>query len=324
MPSLSEIIGGTDITSHYLDINQQEFKIIRYGNMVYAIRYAQISSQWQAQDFVHMWVSQRKKVKTASELLDDNTSNLLGDGTGGEVYKKTDDKAYKVIFSKQYQKVDYQEFNIHIIKQKFFLKDNNIDAQYFVLGLWNIKNIDNDWPRFYMPKIKEKNPRELPSDKRFMFLNEFILTLRKLNRFGYAHPDLATYVGQESFCNMLFTEDGVRLIDIDKGFAKKDYFSFFKIKGSEDGHINVNDQWLYVYNTHPSNKNRKPYNTWTSSVSNWYAHNPNQSLSNNPKALLDMYKNDSISLPETIVNELINHTQESTDDFVTQTSSKII
>lgn len=200
-PSIDDITRGEDITPHYLDENKK-FKIYRYNKEVYAVRCDEHTSN--PIDFVHMWNSHKGEQKGISKEQQES----LGSGVAGTVYKKTEDKAVKVIHGRKANKERDIERNLDILEQKFLLKEHNIE-EYFVSGLWSIK--DKDKVFFFMPKVDRTFPKDFNKDQLKPMFDEFILALKKLNELGYSHPDLAIHHRHTSPQNMLITPKGVRL-----------------------------------------------------------------------------------------------------------------
>ncbi|MCW8400789.1 hypothetical protein OQJ26_18565 [Legionella sp. PATHC038] len=82
-PSLAEVIGGEDITKHYLNEENKKFRIYRYNKEVYAVRLDEQNSN--PIDFVHMWSSHKAEQKGVPKEQQEN----LGSGVYGTVYKMT-------------------------------------------------------------------------------------------------------------------------------------------------------------------------------------------------------------------------------------------
>ncbi|KTD31539.1 hypothetical protein [Legionella israelensis] len=289
MPLISDILSGADITEHYLDVENEQFKIYRYNKNVYAVRYDENTSQ--PVDFVHMWHSHKGGPKDPPKYLDQ--------GAFGTVYEKTEDKVFKELEDKM-SRGHEKKTNIAILEQKFLLKENNIE-EYFILGLWNIKDKNNVF--FNMPSVKETS-NNFDDNKLELMSDEFILALKKLNELGYMHPDLASIKGTRfhwSPQNMLKTVEGIRLIDLDRGLDNYRENAKFRISGR--------DQWIYVYNFSQKGD-------WKKVLQHWYEKNEGKSLSDNPKALLSLYKSGSISLPKSVVYEMhLSNSSENVTEY---------
>lgn len=298
-PTIRKIIMADDITSHYLGAETQEskkFKIFRYNKEVYAVHY---DTDQNPVDFVHMWSSHKGERKE-----DDKTQKeYIGSGQFGDVYKKTEDKAVK-LFKRGQTIKGKVERNRDILEQKFLLKKHNIE-KFFVLGLWNIK--DQDRAFFYMPKVNTTFPPGFGKEQLKPLFDEFILALKELNDLGYSHPDLANHIYHISPQNMLRTVEGIKLIDLDTGFFPyKKYAEEQYAENPEQKlktYIEGRDQWLYVYNERYTNPSSDRKN-WRKDLAIWYEKNPGQSISDNPKSLLRLYKNGSISLPKSLAYEM--------------------
>lgn len=147
MPKINNIVKGTDLTPHYLSEQNKEFKIYRYNNEVYAVRFENDDPI----DYVSMWKSHKGEHAENIEMMENTEEDYkeLGKGEQGTVYEKTEDKAMKISRGKQPREF-YEGINLHILEQQFLLKYHGIQ-EHFVLGLWNIKNEENMY--FYMPKI---------------------------------------------------------------------------------------------------------------------------------------------------------------------------
>lgn len=305
-PSLSEIIRGDEITSHYLgDSPENKFKIFRYDQEVYAVRY---DVNQKPDDYVSMWRSHKGEPKEENKQYEP-----LGSGKQGIVYKKTEDKAFK---HRRTTIEGKSQANIEILEQKFLLKEHNIE-QFFVLGLWNIK--DKDKVLLFMPKVDTNFPAGYKRDDFKPLFDEFILALKKLNELGFSHPDLANNLYHISPQNMLRTTEGVRLVDLDYGFvpykkyAEKNYDNGTDLKNHT--YINGMDQWIFVYNDRRTNLSL-PSGMNTDGLENWYEKHSGKALSDHPKALLTLYKNGSITLPKSLVYEMhLRNSQESVKEY---------
>lgn len=274
--SVKEIISGVDITSHYLGSESQPFKIFRHNKNVYAVRY----NETEAVDFVHLWGSHKGEMQSKNEYL--------GSGVFGQVFKKTENKAFKEIGDKKYKGHEIKA-NLAILEQKFLLQEHGID-QYFVLGLWNIKDKSN--VVFNMPKLEMKYPSKMDFQPQY---EAFVLGLKKLNERGYCHPDLANDPWHNSPQNLFFTADGLRAVDLDSGFYPHQNNEKMKIYGK--------DQWLYVYNHRFPPENTKR-NQWRQEIEDWYNKHQGQALSDNPVALFNLHNRGKIALPADMVYEM--------------------
>ncbi|VEG90863.1 hypothetical protein [Legionella spiritensis] len=306
---VQDIINGQDITEHYLDNNQKEFKIFRHEKNVYAVRYDEKTKE--PVDFVHMWVSHRYEFKEKPPQEEEK----LGRGVEGVVLGKTADKAIKKLNvrkkssneEKEKEKERKIEKNMDILKQKFILSEHHIE-KHFVMGLWNIKDKDNYL--FIMPKVQKKDK----DDRHHQAQDELILALKKLNELGLSHPDYANSPFHTSFQNEIYTDEGLKLFDLDSGFKK------YNNEENKKAIVHGRDQWLYVYNhknspTGPKGSDRK----WRDVLRNWYNENEGKSLSDNPHALLRFYNEETISLPKTVVREL----QEKINKFIISGTSEV-
>lgn len=283
MPNLAKIIRGDDITDHYLAKDQNEFKIFRYEKNVYAVRYNKDTQE--PISFVHMWRSHK------SEDIE-KTSEVLGKGVEGIVREKTPDKVVKQeIFKRPKNRKDPNintDKNIEILKHKFLLSEHHIE-KYFIFGLWSTKGESKD---FFMPRVTKKDYSKEDYPEAF---NEFILALKRANELGLSHPDYSNDPFHKSFQNEIFTEDGIKLIDLDKGLSdhkKEDANSKYRVYGR--------DQWLYVYN-YKFNKGGTDTG-WRQKINDWYKENPGKALSENPEILLKF--SPPLALPKSVVKEL--------------------
>ncbi|HHT0594902.1 TPA: hypothetical protein ACTXXA_000456 [Legionella anisa] len=310
MPSIHEIEKGTDITKHYLDAKNEKFKIFRYEKNVYAIQYD--DSTKKPVDFVHMWHSdaredgvnlQDEKIYGQRPKIYGQYPTILGSGSYGNVYERTKDKVFKINHVKinmeniETDKANKQHINMNILEQKFLLKEHQME-QYFILGLWNVKNYNNGNNEvfFNMPKVVEAYPDEYTKLKTIKekeeFLKgkyeEFVLILKKLNNEGYCHPDLAS-INRHSPQNLVFTKQCIKIFDLDEGFRK-------------NGPPSDKDQWIFAY-TDRYRFEMKDQN-YREKLKIWYTENNPKSLSENREALLTFYKNGIILLPKSVVQEL--------------------
>ncbi|QRN03013.1 hypothetical protein GH742_03560 [Legionella sp. MW5194] len=279
MPSsVKDVTSGVDISPHYLGGEDKSFRIFRYNKHVYAVRY----DGGEAVDFVHLWGSQKGETHSNTELL--------GAGSFGRVFKKTDTKAFKELEDKRYNGKEIQK-NLTILEHKFLLKEQGIE-EYFVLGLWNIK--DKNHVVFNMPQLLRKN---LPRDIALAQYEKFVvLGLKKLNELGYHHPDLADHNWHTSPQNLFSTAEGIKAIDLDEGFRPNDYNEEKKVYGR--------DQWLYVYNYVHNHYFPSENTAWRQEVENWYKKHQGEALSNHPQALLMLHHQGKIALPDSIAHEL--------------------
>ncbi|KTD79234.1 hypothetical protein [Legionella waltersii] len=290
MPSIEEIMSGKDISKHYLGEKSDKFKIFRFKNGVYAVRFNEDQSK--PPDFIQMWVS-HKGEGTMGE------PEPIGRGLFGVVNKKTTDKAVKTLSGASITPEDGVENNLAILEQQFLLKDHHID-EYFILGLWNIKNKGN--VVFNMPYVEGNI--HAPKEKIRPQFDEFILALKQLNELGYAHPDLANSYSHSSFQNMIISESGVRLIDLDKGLWKYN-------EGQYQAPL-ARDQWIYVYNHQFSNR----ATPWKIALKHWYDKHPDQPISENPQALLKLYNNGWLSLPTSLVRDMhLKNTEVGVEEY---------
>lgn len=272
---------GVDITSHYLNPENEAFKIFRFNQEVYAVRYDETGPI----DYISMWKSHK------GENI--SKAKIIGHGEEGTVYGKTPDKAMKVSKGKGGTQEHAAEINLDILKQQFFLQEKNI-AQYFVLGLWNIKTQEN--VHFYMPKKETVGFSKVADKPKF---EEFILALKEMNDSGYWHPDLSNHLYHISFQNLLTTAECMTAIDLDRGFAHN--------YGDLDSKRVVwgRDQWLYVYNhLYPPVDEFGDKLNWQGGIEQWYEQNEGESLSDHPEALFKFYNDGFLSLPKKIVNDL--------------------
>ncbi|MBN9230926.1 MAG: hypothetical protein J0I93_08750 [Legionella sp.] len=317
-PSLSAIISGDDITNHYLGLGSAEnkFKIFRYNQEVFAVRF---DADQKPVDYVSMWHSHK-----GEEKLEQGQHELLGRGVQGAVYKKTEDKAFKQRgfansgkLKSESEILEYKIYlsksNTEILEQKFLLKEQNIE-QSFVLGLWNIK----DKPIFIMPKVNAELPTGFKKDDFKPLFDEFIIELKTLNESGFSHPDLANNHYHISPQNMLRTTQGVKLIDLDFGFFP--YKKYAEEKSSnptlrDKAYISGRDQWLYVYNDRRTNLSL-PQGLKPKGIEQWYEKHPGEAISDNPKALMTLYKQGFITLPKSLVHEMhLKNSQEAVSEY---------
>ncbi|MDX1838347.1 hypothetical protein DIZ81_10855 [Legionella taurinensis] len=279
---------GVDVTPHYLGSENQSFKIFRYEKAVYAVRY----DGEDAIDFVHLWGSHKGEMQSKNEYL--------GAGVFGQVFKKTEDKAFKELGSRHYKGTEIKK-NLTILEQKFLLKEQGID-EYFVLGLWNIK--DKSHVVFNMPKLSLKNPTK---DHLKPLYEQFVLGLKKLNERGYHHPDLANHPWHTSPQNLLPTAEGIKAIDLDEGFCSNE--------SSDEKKVFGRDQWLYVYNYRFPPENTV-HNQWRQEIENWYNKHKGQALSDHLPALLTLHHQGKIALPASIVNELhLKNSEKAVEEY---------
>ncbi|MDW9008484.1 Dot/Icm T4SS effector Lem28 [Legionella pneumophila] len=293
MPKINKIVNGTDLTPHYLSEPNKEFKIYRYNNEVYAVRF----ENDEPIDYVLMWKSHKSGHTQNSEMIKNTEEDYkeLGKGEQGTVYEKTEDKAMKVSRGRHPREF-YEEINLHIIEQQFFLKYHGIQ-EHFVLGLWNIKNEENVY--FYMPKINA-----IPINKKIdqPKIEEFVLALKELNDAGYWHPDLANNPYHISPQNLIATEEMVKTIDLDGGFR---YDKGRVDDLSRKSLVYGKDQWLYVYNfIYPPTDEEDNRIDWRVPIEKWYENNRDESLSDNPHTLLRFYHEGLISLPKKLAHDL--------------------
>ncbi|WP_367605513.1 hypothetical protein [Legionella sp. W05-934-2] len=292
MPATSDIMSGDDITAHYLDAEDPSFKIFRYQNVVYAVRFDSQHSAPIAS--VELWKSNKSLNKSYRP-----SEAIIGMGVEGVVYKKTDDKAIK----RTRHNSAYTDEGIHnlhrinhrLLEQKFMLSTHKID-QYFVLGLWNTKANNN--VVFNMPRLIPGEPKDPDA------VDKWVIALKKLNELGYSHPDLADNCDHDSRQNIMYTSDGLRLIDLDFGLFHYNNPTAYTQNMSEDDSrtINGNDQWIYIYNHLKSNKS-----AWRWAVRSFYYSNPGWSLSKSPIKLLERVEQNVILLPKDVIDELKSH-----------------
>ncbi|HEI6745904.1 TPA: hypothetical protein SJ233_002857 [Legionella pneumophila] len=287
--SINDVIKSADITTHYLGDANKEFKIFRHNKDVYAVRYDGAV----AVDFLSLWTSNKGEGKTKKVYI--------GSGTFGDVYEKTENKAFKQVGDRKYKGNEIGT-NLDILRQKFLLKDNNID-EYFVLGLWNIKDRGN--VVFNMPKQEKQN---VAAEQMQLMYEDFVIGLKKLNQLGYLHPDLANSHTHNSPQNLITTEKGIRAIDLDSGFYPYQDRANAKVAGK--------DQWLYVYNYKfpPDNKKR---NQWRETIDKWYTNNPGKALTDYPEVLLGFHNQGKITLPPRMVHEMrIQHSDIEVSEYL--------
>jgi hypothetical protein len=296
--------GNAELTDHYFDKKQEEFRVFRFKHNIYAVRYDLQSGQ--PKDFVHLWASNKKNTKTMGGKREESELTVLGKGNEGSVYQTSPEKVVKMLMQGTFKrKMRNQEgststwVNTKILKQLFLLTEHQID-KYFVMGLWrNPADKNYSYQKNFhlvMPMVKSSRfDTENPDDrvKYNIALEEFIMALKTLNDLGYCHPDFGA-LDYGHYYNEIYTEEGIKLIDLDKGFIDlKDANLDSKIAGK--------DQWLYVYNykTHESGDK-----DWREAIRSWYSNNSGQSLSENSDALKELYANGKIHLPKKVVEEL--------------------
>lgn len=78
---INRITNGEDITAHYLEDSENEFKFFRYKNKVYAVRYDLDSID--AFDYVFLWRSHKDETTEPPP----ETEDMLGYGHVGAVTK---------------------------------------------------------------------------------------------------------------------------------------------------------------------------------------------------------------------------------------------
>ncbi|WP_454782469.1 ankyrin repeat domain-containing protein [Legionella sp. WA2022007384] len=281
---------GVDITGHYL-APQQQYKVFRHQGFVYAVRYD--DNPPKATEYIAMWRSHNKESAHSRVPLDK--------GLQGVVFTKTKDKAAKH-FKTSYQDDDplknlhdSQEMNLKLLNQKFDLHHLKID-KHFIIGLHNNKRaLDKKLDRehahieYIMPKIEET--QHINDDS----LIQFIHALKIANEHGYAHPDYCLSPYHTSFQNEFYTEDGIKLFDLDMGlheFSSSDF-------STDQNAVYSRDQWLLVYN---HKKQATPH--WREDSQTWYMKNPGKALSEHPVELLDLVSDGTILLPPDIVKDL--------------------
>ncbi len=294
MSRIDRIISkGENITEHYLGETNENFEIYRYRNEVYAIRY----QDREPVDYVSMWKSNKYKI------TNEDPYKVIGKGVEGVVYQKTKDKAMKKS-NKIKVVMAAAETNNRILQQKFFLKDHDIQ-DYFVLGLWNIKDEEN-FP-FYMPK----EVAIYPTDDQTKY-DDFIMALKILNDSGYWHGDLANSHLHNSPQNLIETEEFVKAVDIDGGFG------FVKEELTNNNvYINMlskyRDQWIFVYNyKFPPIDQYGDKAPWRNKLDDWYDINKGQSLSDSPDVLIRFCHEGKLSLPQ---NFIVNKNEELSRDL---------
>lgn len=276
---IDDIINGKDdISEHYLDKDNKQFKIFRYEKNVYAVRYNQNTSE--PSDFVPMWRSH--KGESQSEV---NPPEI-----GRGVYKKTIDKAFKREVCREI--IEAVEYNNSILEQKFLLKENNIE-QYFALGLWNIKSNDIYNLAFNMPLLNSVDPKEMDKDLLMQKHEEIVLALKKINELGYTHDDIATYLLDDNSMdgviiyanldNIMLTHEGSKFVDLDYGLSY-----------DESRDCNTKDQWIYLHNFMDKDE---PLFKWKRELHEWYKVNKGQSISDHPNVLRRLQEGGKILLP---------------------------
>ena len=232
---------GQDITAHYLDIAQPEFKLFRHDKMVYAVQY----NDNQPKNFTSMW----KSNKISNYELQDqyiksqpDQSKHVGTGmVGGTVYRKpgNQDKTVKILFkhSDDEYALEKKRFaaeatNARLLQQKFMLKDAGIE-DCACLGLWNKKSSITD-PYYVMPYLNNLDRTDYYDPlkmKNRPIRDQHIKDLYTLNNLGFTHPDLyypdGDFKGKAlvNAGNLIFTkENGVYahiMVDLDEsGFAE--------------------------------------------------------------------------------------------------------
>ena len=283
---------GTDITGHYLNPHQQQYKLFRHKGAVYAVKY-NTDNPPRPMEHIEMWKSHNKESHHSRVYLDK--------GLQGVVYTKTKDKAVKHFRTAYHNDNtmknlhDSREMNLKLLNQKFTLRDLEID-QYFILGLHNNKRAGHaDLPgnqaefEYIMPKIMDVGFVNKSS------LLTFIHALKKANENGLAHPDYCIMPHHKSPQNEFSTVDGIKLIDLDMGLNEFSAADF----PHDQLAIYSRDQWLLVYN-----HKTQPTLHWRDEIEGWYRNNPGKTLSENPADLLDMVKYGGILLPPDILADL--------------------
>ncbi len=313
---LEEVIKGIDITKHYLDISQGEYKLFRCGTPieknqnVFAVRY----EDGEAVDFVHMWVSHNKEKKLESKQEEKQEEKQeqesialkplpkrLGKGAFGTVNKKTQHKVTKSISgnTKMTEIALSHKRNQMLLEQKFRLHGKNID-QYFIIGLFRNKSgLDEMLANIYiMPKVEELEiDKDVKNPVTEKHIHEFTCALKTLNDMGLAVPDYCgdgADIEETGFQNDYYTAEGVRVFDLDSGFVE--------INAQDKKGVAVfRDQWLLVHNYKMNMDNLEK---WIDAIKEWYKATDHDALSDNPEELLRMHAAKLIQLPEKIISEL--------------------
>lgn len=300
MPTLTEIATGVDVSNHYLDPEQNEFRLFRYQKEVYAVKY---DAEGKPVSSIPMWKSHKEEKHVLPKDLN------LGAGQAGVVLHKTEDKAVKtpkypilkppaVILNNAYNR------NQLLLQQKFLLYENGLD-KHFVMGLFNVKNNSSKNP-YFMPKLTISETRPTPEE-----MNEFIYALKKVNDLGFAHPDYYRGIGKPTnLNNAMHTTEGIKLIDLDSGWLDiNEDVAEAEDEDEREEFVRLKDQWLLVYN---HNQNLpKGLGPWVSQVNKWYGKNRGKALSDNPAAILELYeealKNGvGLKVPDPILKDLQN------------------
>lgn len=296
--------GNADLTDHYFDVKQKEFKIFRFNHHIYAVRYDLQSKQ--PIHFIALWTSNKK---TGEKQLDSKQSEsklpLLGKGNEGSVFLASPEKVIKMLTIGHFnRKIKNKEgatsttANTKILKQLFLLDEYHID-KYFVMGLWrNPANKNHTYQQKFnlvMPLVKQvdygyEDPVQM--EKYNNDLEEFIMALKIINDLDYCHPDYGT-LELGSYYNEIYTQEGIKLIDLDTGLRDLK-------EANQDSRVAGKDQWLYVYNYKTHNPKDK---AWIEAIQNWYSDNVGKSLSENLEALKELQANGKIHLPKKLVEE---------------------
>ncbi|MCL9683964.1 ankyrin repeat domain-containing protein [Legionella maioricensis] len=283
---------GMDISSHYLNPHQQQYKVFRHKGTVYAVKYSPDNPP-RPMEHIEMWKSHNKESHHSRTYLDK--------GLQGVVFTKTKDKAVKHFKTAYHDDNpmknlhESQETNLKLLDQKFVLHDLKID-QHFIIGLHNNKRAGNA----NLPPNHAEFEYIMPKIENIGFINEaslitFIHALKKANENGLAHPDYCIMPHHESPQNEFSTVDGIKLIDLDMGLNEFSAAEFT----NDPLAIYSRDQWLLVYN-----HKKQPGLHWRDEIETWYKNNPGKALSENPADLLDIVKYGGILLPPDILKDL--------------------
>ncbi len=140
--------------------------------------------------------------------------------------------------------------------------------------------------------------------------------MKKVNQAGYYHPDYINGLNQISFQNQAYSDEGVKLFDLDMGLsetqeAKPEDDDFRKILSCA-----TTDQWLIAYNRLCNDNDE-----WISTLESYYKEN-STALSNNPDNLLALHDIGLIALPETVVHAL-EHGETKKDELSSGSSGGI-
>lgn len=339
---LSDIVGGTDITGHYLQGDSQ-FKIIRYQQNVYAVK---IDENESATDYVHLWKSHK-----GSNAF---SPKELTRGGRGTVSQKTADKAvkkphgiFKRLFSRPVTVVTASsscseqsdssaisrparsllskgssgmtaekmvscksDLNKKILRQYFILKQEGLDG-IFTFGLHTIKEECLAEELFIMPLVRQYSGDKGEVDRMFV---DFILNLKRVNEMGLAHDDYcgSLSVRHANFANEMITEKGFTFVDLESGLHQIELDKDEVIPGYS---VLLRDQWLIAY------LNKYEDECGLAALEQWYEKTDYQPISQSPARILDLALQGDFRLPDEIIASLKEQVESSVAASASSSSS---